>query len=296
MTSENPSLENPEGYKQNAKLGSAILFPIISFFLAILVIISAYILFSQVDVVKFPSSAEGFPILAFFVLGITVGMSQCVWKALPYLLPLLATETHSFSNSPAFINQNQQGLIQTSIAFSLGRLFVYFMYSLSILAIGSLVLQILMDPEESSVLLAASYGLGGLIAFLYAIRRLIHLYRGSCQETCLVTSKYNRYESPFALGAMSSVVPCFPMMLTLWFSFWGFMSSKDILIPILIPLAFSLGTLIPIFAIAVLVLSGRDLLTLGIGPRGIWISQLLSGLITLAVSLFLMISFWLFIL
>lgn len=286
-----------EKLEQKKRSGHAFLFPLMSISLAILVITLTFLFFSQNTLITFPSSAEGLPLLTFFVLGITVGMSQCVFKSIPYLLPLFATtNAQSASNNPRFFNQSQQNMIKTSLAFSLGRLVVYLFYGLSILVVGSVVLATLMDSDDSQVLLTISYGLGGLIAFLYALKRFIHLYKGSCEESCLVTNKYDRFEGPFALGAMSSVAPCFPMILTLWIAFWGFTSSKNILVPILIPLAFSLGTLIPILAVAILLLSGRDLLSLGIGPRGIWISQMFSALITITVAVFLIVSFWLFIL
>ncbi|MFW9917525.1 MAG: sulfite exporter TauE/SafE family protein [Candidatus Thorarchaeota archaeon] len=296
MTVEIPTTGS-ENHEHNKRPGNAFLFPLMSISLAILVIALVYFFWGQDTLISFPSSVEGLPILTFFVLGMTVGMSQCVFKSIPYLLPLVATTNgQSASDNPGFFNQNQQSMIKTSLAFSMGRLLVYLFYGLSIVVVGSVVLVTLMDSDDSHVLLTISYGLGGLIAFLYALKRFIHVYKGSCEESCLVTKKYERFEGAFALGAMSSVAPCFPMILTLWISFWGFTSSKNILVPILIPLAFSLGSLIPILSIAILLLSGQDLLSLGIGPRGIWISQMFSALITIAVAVFLLGSFWLFIL
>ncbi|MFX0115724.1 MAG: sulfite exporter TauE/SafE family protein [Candidatus Hodarchaeota archaeon] len=293
MTIEFP-IAGPEIDQQDKRAGSAIIFQLTTIALTVLVIALAYFLFGEKKLIDFPSSAEGLPVLTFFLLGITVGMSQCVWKSLPYLLPLLATTTRDDLSESEFANQKQQDMIIASIAFSLGRLSVYSLYGFSILLLGSLVLVVLMDSSDSQLLISVSYGLGGLVAFLYALRRLIHLYKGSCRDDCLTTKKYDLYEAPFALGAMSSVVPCFPMMFTLWISFWGFLSSGNILIPILVPLSFSIGTIIPIFAITILILSGRDLLSVGIGPKGIWISQMLSIIITLIVAMILLASFWLF--
>ncbi|MFQ5980620.1 MAG: sulfite exporter TauE/SafE family protein [Candidatus Heimdallarchaeota archaeon] len=292
MASDNPSVDRLEEHEQES-LYSAIRFQGISLILAVIILALLFYFFGQSSLFSIPSSVEGLPIVAFFILGLAVGMSQCIWKAFPYLIPVISIDVKDSLDNPN--SMNQQAVLLASLAFSLGRLLVYLLYSISILVLGSVFLAFVMDPEDSKLLLGMSYGLAGLIAFLYATRRLIHLSHGSCTDECLTTNKYSRYEAPFALGAMSSLVPCFPMMLVLWISFWGFISSDNFLIPILVPMAFGLGSLIPISAIAIAIFSGRDMLALGIGPRGIKAFQILSVVITLSVSIFLMASFWLFI-
>lgn len=293
MASDNLSVDRLEEHERDQSLYSAMRFQGISLILAVVILALLFYFFNQSSLFSIPSSVEGLPIVAFFILGLAVGMSQCMWKAFPYLIPAIAIDAkESLDNSNS---TNQQAVLLASLAFSLGRLLIYFLYSLSILVLGSVFLAFVMDPEDSKLLLGMSYGLAGLIAFLYSTKRMIHLSHGSCTDECLTTVKYSQYEAPFALGAMSSLVPCFPMMLVLWISFWGFVSSNNFLIPILVPMAFGLGSLIPISAIAIAIFSGRDLLALGIGPRGIKAFQILSVVITLAVSIFLMASFLLFI-
>lgn len=152
-------------------------------------------------------------LLEAFILGIVYGFGPCTFSCAPVLVPIIMSTSKDY----------KQGLLYT-LAFSLGRIVIYFLLGLIMGAIGKVF-----EPQMPAWLLGSFLIVLG-IALMFNI-----------QKKCLVPKvKITGLHMSFIAGIVMGISPCAPLVGALGLA----VASRSILLGGLIALVFGIGTVL----------------------------------------------------
>lgn len=136
-------------------------------------------------------------LFSIFIIGLSYGATACMFSCMPFLSPLL------ISNS----NDTKQAL-GIILPFSLGRIFSYTLLAIIVYLSSFWVKQILDDNSLFSIILGVSTISMGLFLFYKSFKAA-----GSCGHTTSLIKKPKLNKLGFfTIGATMSVNPCAPIM------------------------------------------------------------------------------------
>lgn len=140
---------------------------------------------------------ENLTFISLFIIGLSYGATACMFSCMPFLAPLLITNSSSMKDSSKIV-----------IPFSLGRVFTYTVIAVAASS-GSLYIKaILNDNRLFQILL-------GVFTILMAFMMLAGVYKN--KKSC--GSSNNKYSLKpkgtmgfFTIGALVSLNPCAPVL------------------------------------------------------------------------------------
>lgn len=139
---------------------------------------------------------ENITLFSLFIIGLSYGATACMFSCMPFLAPLL------LSNS-----RNLKEAVKIVLPFSLGRIFTYTIIAMVALSSSVLIKSILNDNTIFQIIL----GFFTILMGLFLLFRVIKKEKSSC-STQTNTTQPKGVVGLFIIGAMVSLNPCAPIL------------------------------------------------------------------------------------
>jgi cytochrome c biogenesis protein CcdA len=156
---------------------------------------------------------ENITFISLFVIGFSYGATACMFSCMPFLAPLLITNSNSFYESSKVV-----------LPFSLGRIFTYTLIAIAASFSSVMIKSVLNNNQLFQLLLGAFTLLMGLLVLFRVFKT---------QKSCSSASHADQGEKSksavglFMIGALVSLNPCAPILtlITLSANTTSFLSS-----------------------------------------------------------------------
>ncbi len=132
-----------------------------------------------------------------FIIGLSYGATACMFSCMPFLSPLLVSNSNS--------TRQALGII---LPFSLGRIFSYTFLAMIAYLSSAWVKQILNDNTLFSIIL----GLSTIVMGIYLLYKSYKTTKSCDQSTPLIKKPQLNKVGFFTIGATMSINPCAPIL------------------------------------------------------------------------------------
>ena len=167
---------------------------------------------------------EQFTFFSIFIIGLSYGATACMFSCMPFLSPLLISNSNSIRQSLRII-----------LPFSIGRIISYIILAIFAYMSSTLVKEALNDNRIFTMILGTSTTSMGLFLFYQSLKS-----NTNCKPTVPFIKKSNVSKiGIFLIGITISINPCAPIMMLLAVS----VNSTNIANAIGLGLSFGLGAI-----------------------------------------------------
>lgn len=140
---------------------------------------------------------ENLTFISLFIIGLSYGATACMFSCMPFLAPLLMTNSKNFKQSSKIV-----------IPFSLGRIFTYTMIALVASSSSVLIKSILNDNGLYQLILGGFTLLMGMFILFKSLKKT----KNCNSSTNDFSSKPKGFFSLFFIGMLVSLNPCAPIL------------------------------------------------------------------------------------
>ncbi|MFA6740333.1 MAG: sulfite exporter TauE/SafE family protein [Arcobacteraceae bacterium] len=142
-------------------------------------------------------------LLSLFILGVSYGSTACMFSCMPFLTPLLVSNSKNFKAASKVV-----------FSFSLGRIFTYIIISI-ISSSGSLIIKsILKDNTSFQILL----GILTIVMSFFLFYKIFNEKKENCSTNSFMNFKPKNSFGFFMIGSLVSLNPCVPILTLITFS------------------------------------------------------------------------------
>jgi cytochrome c-type biogenesis protein len=135
--------------------------------------------------------------LSIFIIGLSYGATACMFSCMPFLSPILVSNSN-----------NTRDALGVILPFSLGRIVSYILIAVVAYLSSALVKKMLDDNQIFSLIL----GMSTIFMGAYLLYRSFNTMRTCAQTTPLIKNTRLNALGLFAIGATMSLNPCAPIM------------------------------------------------------------------------------------
>lgn len=141
---------------------------------------------------------ETISFFSLFIIGISYGSTACMFSCMPFLTPLLVSNSKSIKQSVSII-----------MPFSMGRIFSYTMIALLAFSGASFIKSVLNDNTLFQIIL----GFFTLLMGFVMVYRIFQNNKKSCSSNTPTQHSSTRSKfGLFGIGALVSINPCAPVL------------------------------------------------------------------------------------
>lgn len=175
-------------------------------------------------------------LLSILALGISYGSTACMFSCMPFLTPLLVSNSKNFKTASKVV-----------LSFSFGRIFMYTIISIISFSSSSLIKSILKDTTSFQIIL----GISTITMSFYLFYKIFNVKKENCSTNSLFKYKPKNSFGYFAIGSLVSINPCIPVLTLVTFS----IGASTFLEAILYGLFFGFGAVIVPYVFYTLIVS-----------------------------------------